>query len=69
MTDKQIREHLEKVYNIDVSPDLISRVTDEVLDEVKEWYRTLVRAALLRNPMQLSIWTNCASKAVRTVVL
>jgi len=37
MSDKQIKEHLEKVYNIDVSPDLISRVTNEVLDEVKEW--------------------------------
>jgi transposase-like protein len=37
MSDKQIREHLEKVYDIDVSPDLISRVTNEVLDEVKEW--------------------------------
>ena len=37
MTDKQIREHLENVYNIDVSPDLISRVTNEVLDEVREW--------------------------------
>jgi len=37
MTDKQIRDHLEKVYNIEVSPDLISRVTNEVLDEVREW--------------------------------
>jgi len=37
MSDKQIRDHLEKVYNIDVSPDLISRVTNEVLDEVKDW--------------------------------
>jgi transposase-like protein len=37
MSDKQIQAHLEKVYNIDVSPDLISRVTNEVLDEVKEW--------------------------------
>jgi transposase-like protein len=37
MSDKQIREHLEKVYNIDVSADLISRVTNEVLEEVKEW--------------------------------
>jgi len=37
MSDKQIREHLEKIYNIDVSPDLISRVTHEVLDEVREW--------------------------------
>jgi len=37
MSDKQIRDHLEKVYNIEVSPDLISRVTNEVLDEVREW--------------------------------
>ena len=37
MSDKQIKEHLEKVYSIEVSPDLISRVTHEVLDEVREW--------------------------------
>jgi len=37
MSDKQIRDHLEKVYNIEVSPDLVSRVTNEVLDEVREW--------------------------------
>jgi len=37
MSDKQIRDHLEKVYNIEVSPDLISRVTNEVLEEVREW--------------------------------
>jgi len=37
MSDKQIRDHLEKVYSIEVSPDLISRVTNEVLDEVREW--------------------------------
>jgi len=37
MSDKQIRDHLEKVYNVEVSPDLISRVTNEVLEEVKEW--------------------------------
>lgn len=37
MSDKQIRDHLEKVYNVEVSPDLISRVTNEVLEEVREW--------------------------------
>jgi len=42
MSDKQIREHLEKVYNINVSPDLISRVTDEVIDEVREWQNRLL---------------------------
>jgi transposase-like protein len=37
MSDQQIRDHLEKVYHVEVSPDLISRVTDAVLDEVREW--------------------------------
>ena len=32
-----IRSHLEDVYGLQVSPDLISRVTDAVLDEVREW--------------------------------
>ena len=37
MTDRDIKAHLEKIYNVDVSPDLISRVTNEVLEEVREW--------------------------------
>jgi len=28
---------LEKIYNVDVSPDLISRVNNAVLEEVREW--------------------------------
>ncbi|WP_299823526.1 transposase, partial [uncultured Jannaschia sp.] len=28
---------LEELYGLEVSPDLISRVTDAVLDEVREW--------------------------------
>jgi putative transposase len=34
---REIRSHLEEIYGIDVSPDLISAVTDAVLDEVAEW--------------------------------
>jgi putative transposase len=37
MSDRDIKAHLEKIYNVDVSPDLISRVTNAVLDEVREW--------------------------------
>jgi transposase-like protein len=37
MTDRDIKAHLEKIYNVEVSPDLISRVTNSVLEEVKEW--------------------------------
>ena len=37
MTDRKIKEHLDEIYNVDVSPDLISRVTNAVLEEVREW--------------------------------
>jgi putative transposase len=37
MTVREIRGHLDELYGIDVSPDLISAVTDAVLDEVAEW--------------------------------
>src|ERR1051325_7690500 len=37
MTVREIHGHLLELYGTEVSPDLISRVTDAVLDEVKEW--------------------------------
>ncbi len=37
MTVREIKGHLEELYGIGVSPDLISRVTAEVIDEVREW--------------------------------
>jgi len=37
MSDRDIKAHLEKIYNVEVSPDLISRVTNAVLEEVREW--------------------------------
>lgn len=37
MSVREIRGHLEELYGIDMSPDLISAVTDAVLEEVGEW--------------------------------
>ncbi len=37
MTVREIQGHLEELYGIDVSPDLISAVTDTVLEAVGEW--------------------------------
>ena len=37
MTVRDIRGHVEELYGIEVSPDLISAITDAVLDEVAEW--------------------------------
>ena len=37
MSTREIQGHLRELYGIDVSPDLISAVTDAVLEEVTEW--------------------------------
>jgi transposase-like protein len=34
MSGRDIKTHLEKIYNVEVSPDLISRVTNAVMEEV-----------------------------------
>jgi transposase-like protein len=38
MSVREIRGHLEELYGIDVSADLILAVTDAVLEEVAEWH-------------------------------
>lgn len=37
MTTREIQGHLEEIYGVDVSPSLISSVTDAIADEVKIW--------------------------------
>ena len=37
MTNRELQDHLEEIYEVEVSPGLITRVTDAVLDEVKAW--------------------------------
>ena len=37
MTVREIQSHLEEMYGTEVSPTLISSVTDAVMDEVKSW--------------------------------
>jgi len=37
MTTRDIAAHLREMYDVDVSPDLISRVTDGVLEELADW--------------------------------
>src|ERR1700740_3615874 len=34
---REIQAHLQELYRVEVSPDLISRVTDAVLEEGREW--------------------------------
>lgn len=37
MTTREIQGHLEEMYQVEVSPALISNVTDAVIEEVKAW--------------------------------
>ena len=37
MTVREIQGYLEERYGVLVSPDLISQVTDAVMEEVREW--------------------------------
>src|SRR5499427_6533414 len=37
MTTRDIRAHLREIYGVEVSTDLISRVTDAVIEELAEW--------------------------------
>ena len=37
MTTRDIQAHFEESYSVEVSPTFISQVTNEVLDEVKQW--------------------------------
>jgi putative transposase len=37
MTTREIQGHVEEIYGVEVSPSLISAVTDAVADEVKAW--------------------------------
>src|SRR5215216_6823635 len=37
MTTREIKQHLEEIYQVEVSPGLISQVTDAVIDEVRAW--------------------------------
>ena len=39
LSTREIQAHLEEIYDTQVSPDLISTVTDAVLDEVRAWHK------------------------------
>ena len=37
MSTREIQGHLRELYGLDISPDLVSAVTDAVLEEVAIW--------------------------------
>jgi putative transposase len=37
MTVRDIQQHLKEIYGVDVSPELISQVTSEIIEDVRAW--------------------------------
>jgi len=52
MSTREIQGHLEEIYGIEVSPSLISNVTDAVVEEVKAW-----QSRPLESYIRSCIWT------------
>ena len=52
MSTREIQGHLEEIYKVEVSPALISSVTEAVMEEVKTWQNRPLEPCI-----QLYIWT------------
>ena len=48
MSVRDIRSHLVKLYGVQISPDLISKVTDAVVEELTTWQNRPLDAACIR---------------------
>ena len=44
LSTREIQQHLEEIYHVEVSPTLISNVTDAVIEEVKTWQNRQLEA-------------------------
>src|SRR6266850_7987350 len=42
MSTREIQGHLEEIYGVEISPSLISEVTDAVVEEVQQWQSRLL---------------------------
>jgi transposase-like protein len=56
LTTRQIQDHLKEIYAVEVSPELISRATDEVKELAAEW-----RAVRWNRSIRCCFWTPCGS--------
>ncbi|MDR2878706.1 MAG: IS256 family transposase [Fusobacteriales bacterium] len=37
MSNRDIEDHLKNIYGVEISPTMISKITDKILPEIKEW--------------------------------
>ena len=43
MSNRDIETHLQELYGVEVSPTLISKITDRILPEIKEWQGRMLK--------------------------
>lgn len=44
MSNRDIETHLQELYGVEVSPTLISKITDRILPEIKEWQSRMLKS-------------------------
>jgi putative transposase len=61
MSTRDIEAHRKEIYGVDVSPTLISTVTEEVREEVRAWQNRPLEALY-----PICTWTRCTSRCATT---
>jgi putative transposase len=70
MTTREIQGHLKELYGTEVSPALISNVTDSVLDDVRAWQsRPLDAGEKEGSKFWLSILAELKNRGVRDILI
>ena len=69
LSTREIQQHLEEIYQVEVSPALISSVTEEVLEEVRNWQQRQLDAVypimyLCKRPRD---YTHCKRPAITLI--
>lgn len=39
MSDKDIQEQIKEIFGCNLSPDMISDITDKIIPEIQEWQK------------------------------
>ena len=46
MSDKDIQEQIKEIFGCNLSPDMISDITDKIIPEVQEWQKKEIRKCI-----------------------
>ena len=60
MSTRDIHDQLQDLYGIELSAEMVSKITDKILPQVKEW-----QSRPLNPVIRLSLWTVFITKSGR----